>query len=265
MTGSSKVLHRLETSLREVGARGRETVRTRGFDVFISQEKSYHMSFAVPLEIELADWSEAVTQMVAAFASRGKRARLEYFHELHLGLADTLGAAGFKLDMSAPVMTLTPEALAAPPKPKGDYFRLTPERKNLEDFLRKQSVAYGGSEGEGALEWLDNLQQGLQRGSVMAAGLKSQVKDQVKIQGGLVSGASIQIGGDAGELAGVWTSPSEQQRGVAFELCQRLLSDYFQAGHTLCWLSAAAGAQRLYEKLGFQTVGTQLNYGYLDR
>jgi predicted GNAT family acetyltransferase len=71
----------------------------------------------------------------------------------------------------------------------------------------------------------------------------------------------IQIGAGVGELAGVWTAARLRKQGLAYALCHRLLQEYAAAGYTLCWLSAAVGAQRLYEKLGFVTVGTQLNYG----
>jgi ribosomal protein S18 acetylase RimI-like enzyme len=71
----------------------------------------------------------------------------------------------------------------------------------------------------------------------------------------------IQIGAGTGELAGVWTDPQKRRQGLAYAVCRQLLAEYADAGFDLCWLSAAEGAQRLYEKLGFVRVGTQLNYG----
>ena len=83
-------------------------------------------------------------------------------------------------------------------------------------------------------------------------------------EGDFVSGATVQMGGPlstgVGELAGVWTRPGRQRRGLAFAVCQRLLEDSFAAGSEMCWLSAAEGAEGLYERLGFRRVGTQLNY-----
>jgi predicted GNAT family acetyltransferase len=81
---------------------------------------------------------------------------------------------------------------------------------------------------------------------------------QLEQDGKAISGAVIQ-GAQDGELAGVWTLPEKQQQGLSFALCSRLLADYFATGQTLCWLSAAEGALRLYEKLGFKRMGTQIN------
>jgi ribosomal protein S18 acetylase RimI-like enzyme len=80
-------------------------------------------------------------------------------------------------------------------------------------------------------------------------------------EGIFVTGAVIQIGEGLGELAGVWTDPLLRRQGLAYALCHRLLSEYAAAGYARCWLSAAEGAQRLYEKLGFVRRGVQLNYG----
>ena len=151
-------------------------------------------------------------------------------------------------------MILTPELLASPPvQAHGTYRRLqADEPERLRAFLQQQSVAYGGADGEGALGWLPQLTDGLRSGAAIAAGLEQNST--------FVSGATVQIGGEVGELAGVWTRLDLQKQGLAFTLCQKLLSDYFAAGFALCWLSAAAGAAGLYERLGFRRVGTQLNY-----
>ena len=248
------VLKRLEQSLRDVGAQSREVVKTDGFMVFLDLASSaYLLSYAVPSAREPADWSQAIAAMREAFESRGRRPRLEYFHELHPGLAWALEEAGFAQDMSVPVMTLAPEDLAKPTSAEGSYVRLTADDADrLEPFLRGQSLAYGGDGGEDALVWLPHLLEGLKAGRSWVARLEQA--------GEFVSGAMIQ-GAEVGELAGVWTLPDKQKQGLAFRVCQRLLSDYFAEGRE-CWLSAAEGALSLYEHLGFERVGTQLNYGW---
>ncbi len=250
----SKVLERLETSLRAAVARGRTRIETSAFDVFIAPTDAYFLNLAVP-KGNPQDWAEAIREMKAAFAAHGRRPRLEFFEELHPALPEALERQGFKLEMRAPVMTLQASDLAPGPSvTRGVYIRLSPEDEAAyEPFLRRQHRAYGGLDDDGALVWLSGLQAGLRDGGVMAAGLK---------QGGeFVSGATLQLGGEAAELAGVWTYPELQKRGLALELCQQLLADFFEAGRDLAWLSAAEGAERLYEKLGFERAGTQLNYG----
>ena len=109
-----QLLKRLETSLRLVGAQGRETVRTGPFELFVSASENPYLSFATP-HADVPDWSGAVRALGEVFAERGRWARLEYLHELHLTLAPALEATGFKRESAAPVMTLTPDALAGPP------------------------------------------------------------------------------------------------------------------------------------------------------
>ena len=255
-----KQLKQLESSLKLVGAQGRETLRVGPFEVYLSVSTNPTMSFATS-HTDVSDWSDAVDALKQLFSGRGRLARLEYFHELYPLLVAALEAAGFRQDMTAPVMTLTPDALPPTQSPassqastQNGYRHLeADETERLRAFLRQQTVAYGGgADDEGALAWLPQLTDGLRSGAVIMAGLEEN--------GGFVSGATVQIGGEVGELAGVWTRPELQQQGRAYALCQRLLTDYFAAGYGLCWLSAAEGAAGLYERLGFRRVGTQLNY-----
>lgn len=242
----------LEASLRQAGAIGREAVMTPPFEAFISASDNPVMSFATP-NTDVADWSQALITLQELFAARGRSARLEYFHELHPTLAPALEAAGFEQESAAPVMTLTANALFPRPTPSvSSYNRLSVNKlEQLKVFLEQQTLAYGGTGGD-ALTWLPQLTDGLKAGTILAAGL---VED-----GDFVSGAVIQIGGDVGELAGVWTRPEMRRRGLAFDVCQQLLANYFAEGFELCWLSAAQGAEKVYGRLGFERVGTQLNY-----
>jgi ribosomal protein S18 acetylase RimI-like enzyme len=227
------------------------------FHIFISSQSLDHLTFATPLPGEPANWAEAVADMVAVFAGHGKRPRLEFIADLHPNLAVALEQAGLACESRAPVMVLpTAELAPAPnPQPQMNYQRLANENETLlRAHLIQQSIAFGSSgEAEDALGWLPNLQRGLAEGLVMGAVLEQA--------GEILSGAVIQMGEGSGELAGVWTAPQWRGRGLAFALCQQLLAEYAALGHPTCWLSAAEGAQHLYEKLGFVSVGTQLNFG----
>lgn len=249
---SHQQLIQLEASLLLAGEHGRQLVQTSSFVAFISASDNPYMSFATPTN-DAPDWSVAIRTLCDVFTTRNRRARLEYFHELHPSLAPALEAAGFQQSSAAPVMTLTQNMLAPrPTHPHGTYRRLQADQpERLKEFLISQSVAYGGTGGN-ALAWFPQLADGLRGGTILAAGLE-QDSD-------FVSGVSIQVGGNIGELAGVWTRPDRQRRGLAFSVCRSLLADYFAAGFELCWLSAAEGAEGVYKRLGFVRVGTQLNY-----
>lgn len=249
-------LTQIESNMRAVGRQERQVVTLSHFELFISPGQLDHLTFAVPLPDEPAHWAGAVAEMQAVFAQHGKRPRLEYIADLHPTLGMALEQAGLACESRAPVMILDMADLAPPPSqpPLAHYRPLTAANDLLlRDYLINQSIAYGGFGGQDALDWLPNFQYGLANGGVMGAVLEQA--------GEMVSGAMIQMGGGIGELAGVWSAPQRRGRGLAFALCQQLLADYTAVGYAHCWLSAAEGAQRLYEKLGFVYVGTQLNYG----
>ncbi|MEZ4629264.1 MAG: GNAT family N-acetyltransferase [Deinococcales bacterium] len=254
------VLGGLEPSLKAAAHHNRDHYALKGFDVFIDpKSEASYLSLAIPKTHADASWTtswtEAIAEMQALFKSLKRQARLEYFHELYPSLADTLLAAGFKEEMRAPIMVLDKANLTTTPQklPNTHYLPLRVDDSALiEQSLRCQSLAYGGDGGDGALIWLANLLTGLADGSKKMSIL---LQDDAP-----VAGAVLQIGGGIAELAGVWTLPEKQKQGLAFSFCQQFLAEYFAEGYQRCWLSAAEGAQRLYEKLGFVKVGTQLNF-----
>lgn len=251
------LLKQIENSLRAVGRQERELVSLDAFELFISPGALDHLSFAVPLWPDPDDWTPHVAALKKVFAARGKRPRLEFFPELHPRLGATLEQAGVVCEKRAPIMVLEMASFSAavPPEPPATYRPLDAEDEPfLRRYLQGQHVAYGGDEDdETALDWLPALRNGLRRGSVLGAAL---VRDDAPL-----AGAIIQLGVGIGELAGVWTEPEWRRRGLAYAVCHRLLTRYAAAGYALCWLSAAEGAQGLYKRLGFVTVGTQVNYG----
>lgn len=251
------LLRRIEDSLRAVGHHERELVSLDAFEIFISPGALDHLSFAVPRGPDPGDWTTHIAALKQAFAARGKRPRLEYFEELHPRLGPALENADIVCEKRAPVMALEMAAFSAPDplKPPATYSRLDAEDVSfLRRYLQRQHVAYGGdADDKAALDWLPALRNGLRSGDVLGAALVHE--------GAPVAGAILQVGAGIGELAGVWTEPQQRRQGLAYAMCQRLLTEYAKAGYGLCWLSAAEGAQRLYERLGFVTVGTQVNYG----
>ena len=262
MRAPNDVLDRLEASLRAVGALGRETCEVGPFRAYLAPSSEYLMSFAVPCGPDPERWSDAIAALRDLFASGGRRARLEFFAELHPGLADVLASHGFARESEAPVMTLGPagrRSVTDPRSPRSPGANAAVRRLRADDrsflttFLERQDLAYGGMGQEGALAWLPQLESGLRGGSVIGAAMMDGTE--------IVSGGVVQAHEGVGELAGVWTLPSRQRQGLAYALCGALLRDAVTEGVELIWLSAGDGAERLYEKLGFERVGTQLNYG----
>ena len=246
MTHDRHMLLRLERAFRITAAHDRRHVALAKFDVFLSAQSGDHHSLAIPQ----SDARGGVDALVDAFARQGRRARVEYFHELYPGLAAALEGKGFELEMDAPVMTLEAVGFAKSARAPG-YRLIGPGDGGLmENFFRRQSIAFGGDGGDDSLAWLPQVRSGLERGTVVAACI---LRDGLPVSGAVIQGA------DDAELAGVWTLPDLRKQGLAFAVCQNLLTDYFQS-RQLCWLSSAEDALRLYEKLGFKRVGSQRNY-----
>jgi ribosomal protein S18 acetylase RimI-like enzyme len=248
MDANLPMLHRLEHSLKNAASKSREKIVHEYFDAFFSPSPEPHLSFAVPKPG--LEQSRATEALIETFYDYGRVPRLEYFHELYPKVRPALGMKNFLQDMGAPVMTLTPKDLAPASQVSATYHPLTDDAGKLETFLRCQSKAFGGTGGDDALSWLASMTELLQSGELMGAFLEQDKE--------IVSGAVIQ-GATDGELAGVWTLPNYQRQGLSYALCQRLLADYFAKGQDLCWLSAAADALRLYQKLGFTHAGIQIN------
>ena len=254
MSFDATLLERLAAAFQSTAACGRERVEVGPFRAWFHPEsRDPLMSVAVPVGSS-TDWSRDLDGLREAFNARRRAPRLEFFAELHPELARALDRDGIRREMAAPVMVLTPERFhGAVGRMPGRYVGLAPhDVVRVRAFLGMQCRAFGMDPARGAA-WEPQFRAGLAEGTVRSAAIEDR--------GRIVSGATIQIGDGAGELAGVGTLPALQGRGYASAVCSRLLENWFAEGHDLCWLSAGEGALGLYARLGFQVVGTQLNYG----
>jgi len=246
------LLSSLADSFRATCGEGRRRIDCGPFALYVSDESdAYLMNVATPVAAE-ADWDRAVQDLVDAFRGAGRRPRLEFFRELVPDLEAALRRAGLALEMEAPVMVLTPEALtdgrcAGRSLAAGDA-------AGLAAMEGVQRAAYGEMLTEEAQAgFRPLLLAGLASGGVRAGLLEEE--------GRPVAAAMLMVAPAAVELAGVGTDPDARGRGHAEALCRLLLREHFAAGGPLAWLSAAPSAQALYRRLGFQVVGTQLNMG----
>ena len=259
------LLARIAANAVAVGRRGRQDTGVGPFRAFLSvSSRDYFMSFAVPAPPGAAttigwaadDWARPITALVDHFSGRCRTCRLEYFAELHPRLAVALAAAGLSQDKSAPAMAVTPACLR--PRPPGRDMTMRLLRPGdtvaIKRFMAVQSEGFGVDIDTGPNGWRPILEAGLSDGTMIAA--------LGQVDGRACCGAVIMIGGGAAELAGVSTVPAYRRRGLAADLCSRLLARYFDGSDAPAWLSADGEiAEELYGELGFRTVGLQLNYG----
>ena len=75
--------------------------------------------------------------------------------------------------------------------------------------------------------------------------------------GGPLAAGSHQLVGDVSEIVGVATLPSARRRGLAALVTARLVQDARERGAEIVFLAAgSAEIARVYERLGFERVGT---------
>ena len=244
-------LGRISAGFVEAAAQGRTVQDVGPFRAFFAASPEPFLSLALPRE-DVDDWASSIVSLGAAFAAWDRTPRLEVLAELFPKLGGALERAGFTRDDEAPVMALGAADLT-PVTPDPDYntdYRPLTAGEELRAVLDAQSRAYGGS-GDGS-DWLPQLRAGLGAGHILGAALWRN--------GEPVAGATLTLGGEVGELAGVFTDILFRRRGLAERVCKPLLSTFFAAGGRLAWLSAAPEAEGLYRRLGFAEVGTQVNY-----
>ena len=126
MSHHEPVLAALEASLRVVGSQNRTVEVLDHFEAYLSSTADWIQNFAVPRLPNPDDWSAPVSELVALFDQRERPLRLEFFRELHPGLAEALEANGLELDRSDPVMSLDAPTLipTVPSLANGRIFNL---------------------------------------------------------------------------------------------------------------------------------------------
>lgn len=258
---SAAFLARLERQIRRGLARGSEVRQAGGaFRLYLwPRPEPFYRNRALPVAApDGGDWRPSVAAMLAAFAEAGREPRLEFFAERWPDLPAALETAGLRRELEAPVLA----ANAPPPDgsaPQDTAVRLLGpgmSRATRRAFLAGAQAAFGhgGEAGEPDAGEVEQLGRDLDDGATLVA---------ARMEGDEpVAGASlIGIGAEA-ELAGVWTAPGHRRRGHAAAVCAALTRRFFAAGGELVWLTAGGdGSERLYRRLGFERVGTQLDYG----
>ena len=248
-------LRGLIRNLQATAALGRDTVAVGPFRAHFSRDSSdYLLSVALPVA-DCDDWAGAVAALMQTFSARGRVLRLEYFAECFPTLTPVLEVTGIKRESSAQVMVLdTGDLQVRPMQSRARVEFVKPgDDQGVSHLLSVLTRCFDLGHRDGVTGWRTILRMGLSDGAIQAA--------LARVDGEIVAGANLLIGGGAAELAGVGTVPDYRRQGIAAGLCYRLLADHFAQGHRVAWLSSTPDIRPLYDRLGFKQIGTQLNYG----
>jgi predicted GNAT family acetyltransferase len=253
LTPRLALLARLQRQVLRGFAQGSEIREGEAFRVHIwPTADPFYRNRALPRRRPRA-WPAAIAEMVQVFRAAERTPRLEFFEELWPDLPEALEHAGFACEMQAPVLAAeAPPDTAAPTDGVTLLDAASPDAL-LRAYMRNAAAQFDMRDGPDADQEARQLAREIAAGRTMAAAC---IEDGEPVAGGCLVG----LGAEA-ELAGVWTASGHRRRGHALAVCKALLDRFLAGGGELVWLSAGGqGSERLYRRLGFLPVGTQLNY-----
>ncbi len=180
--------------------------------------------YALPVDRLDATLPDAIGRLKSRYRARRESLRLEFNEQTWPALGPALERAGLHLDSRNPLMACRPDGFVP--------FGATSVGVEILDVDPRHP----------------STRRGVGRLDEATAGWASL---------GSIDGVA--------ELYAVITDPAFRRRGVATTLCSALIQRHFDDGGKLVFLDAEnAGAQALYARLGFATVGDRLTYAEPD-
>lgn len=240
---------RLLGYLRAAALRGRNHERVGPFlATFNLGNDNVYLNYAIPdddADPTVAD----IAALIAAFATRQRKPRLEYILAAAPRLEAALLRAGFLIEARVPVMICQPGMDGPDAAALGFEIFAAAAEADLIGAEKAQAEAYGGdSHGPGG------MRRTLKYGGVVAA-----ARDVPS--GAIVGAGTAQPPIDGiSELTGIGVRPDFRRRGIAGALTALLTREAFANGVTLAWLTPGGKeAERIYARAGFAAVTEALH------
>lgn len=251
----SDLLHRIERASYHAIAKNRTRIPVGPFEILYNPATQMRWLNGA----YLADGAKTVTRddidnLVQAFRERDRLPHLELFRELRPELVQMLIDYGFRHEVEMPLMVATRETFRPQPSPRVQTEMLTPEA-DLAVWLQVGAEAFEHDEPI-TPDRIEDSRKSLRSGTLYTA--------VGRIDGQPAAIASIVHFEGVGELAGVGTTKPFRRQGAASAVSTYVLEEFFKNGE-IAWLSAGDDSARLvYEKLGFELIGSQVNL-YFDQ
>jgi len=222
----------------------REVVRVGGLTALFSPTNDLKwLNQSVP---EGAFQESDLDALLTVYEERGREPFFEFAPDLCPELPPLLESRGLQRIQQFPVMAL-------------DHWTSVPtvaraaRPDEYEEMLRQCNICFGQpaeSDPDGAQRLAKQVESGVSLTAVM------HVDDQMVSNGVAFGSASIR------EVAGLCTLPEFRRQGHCTSVIHCLLNQHFAAGGQIAWLTPGDdGAEALYTKVGFVTIGTQVAYG----
>ena len=248
---------RIQAQLRASAHQNYEAVTAPPFTYFFNPDDASPWSnYAIPDHPVAGELTVALTALVAAFRTRERLPRFEFIEEFAPHLAAALVAYGFAEELRALLMVCTPATYQpAVPIPDVTVTELTETAplRALREFLTVQRRGFGHE--DAAAVTANEAQQFRQR-------FRTTRLFAAYAEERMVSAGCLQpVHGGVTELAGIATLRAFRRQGMGTLLTGYAVQAAFTQGVDALFLTAgSAEAGRVYEKVGFHTVGSGLAY-----
>ena len=248
---------RIQAQLRASAHQNYTAVAMPPFTCFFNPDDASPWSnYAIPDLPVTSDLTAALAGLVETFRGRERLPRFEFIEEFAPDLAPSLTTFGFSEEMRALLMVCTP-ATYQPTQPIPDVTvaTLTAEAPLhiLQEFLTVQRRGFGADDASavGAAE-AEQFRQRFQTTQIVAASVDAQM---------VSAGCLLPAHAGVTEIAGVATLRAFRRQGIATRLVAHTVQTAFDQGLEAVFLTAgSAEAGRVYEGVGFRTIGNGLAY-----
>jgi len=218
---------------------------------FHARDALPYFNYAIPDEPAGGDLREPIECLRAAFRERGRLPRFEYVEGFAPELGAVLEAAGFGLELRAPLMTVSTADVGDPPAVEG--LEIVPASRDVHAYLTVGRRAFGaGDEPEASDEEVEERRA---RQDVSTALLGLLDGEPVA-----VSAATPPLDGLT-EVAGVGVLAHARGRGIGGAMTAAAARDAGAKGAEHAFLAPGSEtAQSVYSRVGFRPAEVALYY-----
>jgi ribosomal protein S18 acetylase RimI-like enzyme len=244
---------RIQSYLRTTAHGFWEAVPIPPFTAFFNpRDPLRYLNYAIPDERAEGDLSAPLEELRETFRSRDRLPRFEYVEGFAPGLAGSLEAVGFEVELRAPLMTCPAGEIAAPPRVQG--LTVVPAVDDPRATITVGNRAFGAGDEPEASD--DDVSEWLVRAETRGLSLLGLLDSEPVA----IASATPPLDG-LSEVAGVGVLERARRRGVGAAMTAAAARAAAAEGAELLFLSPGSdGAQAVYTRVGFRPAETTLYY-----
>jgi GNAT superfamily N-acetyltransferase len=248
-------LERIQTHVRRYATERREVQRIGPFlGTFGRHSSGPYLNYAVPDDRAEPTPGE-IAALVHAYEGRRLRPRVELMPLLAPEAAVALAESGFRSEGSFSLMACTRESLREVARADGTEIVLVTDDRQCRSMLEIRHESFGEpgpvTDADVARAW----------SAVVNGGIAAVVVDSTNGES-VASGACLVPYDQVTELTSIGVRPAWRHHGIGADLTAALARAALTAGSEIVYLIPAHDeGERLYERVGFVTVGDSLHLG----